>query len=532
MTSRVVLAVALLSVAATVSGQQPAARWWSHVAFLASDDMQGRDTGSPEHRKAAEYVAEQFKRAGLEPGGTKGYFQPVRFRSRRINEAQSRFDLITKSRDRTGMLVQTDDAVALGDEATFSMRIEPAPSVEAMLVFAGYGLQVPEVKHDDLAGFDLKGKIVVLLTGGPSHIPGPLLAHYQSTRWEYLRKTGAVGVISIQNPKGQDIPWDRSKLSRFMPAVAIADPSLDETFGQQVAITFNPARAERLFVGSGHTFAEMLALSNDGKVLPRFALPSWARIKVSITASQIESDNVIGVLRGTDPALRNEYVAISAHLDHVGVGEPINGDTIYNGAMDNASGVATLIETAAAAAARGGFKRSIVFAAVTAEEKGLLGARYFANRIPMQAGTIVANLNTDMFLPLFPLKSLVVQGLEESDLANDLKKVARPLAIEVLSDPEPERNAFTRSDQYSFIKTGVPALSLKVGFVKDSEEHQMVKRWRTERYHAPSDDLDQPVDRKAAEDFGKVYLALVAEVANRPTRPAWNQDSFFKRFAK
>ena len=188
--------------------------------------------------------------------------------------------------------------------------------------------------------------------------------------------------------------------------------------------------------------------------------------------------------------LKNEYVVISAHLDHVGVGEPINGDAIYNGAMDNASGIATLLETAAAAAAAGGYKRSLVFAAVTAEEKGLLGSRYFANRIPMSGGKVVANLNTDMFLPLFPLKSLVVQGLEESDLADDLKRVGAAAGIEVLSDPEPERNAFVRSDQYSFIKTGVPALSLKVGFTKDSPEHEMVKRWRTERYHAPSDDLD------------------------------------------
>ena len=268
MTPRVVLAIALLNATATVSAQHPAGRWWSHVEFLASDAMKGRDTGTAEHRKAADYVADQFKRAGLEPGGTKGYFQPVGFRSRRINEEQSSLALV-----RSGAAAEP---VVLGDDATFSMRIEPAPSVEAPLVFAGYGLQVPEVKHDDLAGLDLNGKIVVLLTGGPSHIPGPLLAHYQSTRWDYMKKSGAVGVISIQNPKGQDIPWDRSKLSRFMPAVAIADASLDETFGQQVAITFNPARAEKLFTGSGHTFAEILALSNDGKVLPRFVLPSRA----------------------------------------------------------------------------------------------------------------------------------------------------------------------------------------------------------------------------------------------------------------
>lgn len=518
--------LAILSISTTMlaAQPQPAAKWWSHIEFLANDGMNGRDTGSPEHRRAAEYIAAEFKRAGLEPGGTNGYFQSIRFRSRRIVEAKSSLQLV-----RPGGAVEN---VELGEEATFSMRIEPAPSVEAPIVFAGYGLQVPESKHDDLAGLDLKGKIVLLLTGGPSNIPGPLLAHYQSIRWEYLKKAGAIGVFAIQNPKGQDIPWDRSKLSRFMPALAIADPALDETLGQQTAVTINPANAERFFTGSGHTFKELLALSNDGKALPRFAIPATARVKVAIDAKTIDSDNVIGILRGSDPELRAEYVVVSAHLDHVGVGEPINGDRIYNGAMDNASGIATLIETAAGAAARGGLKRSIVFAAVTAEEKGLLGSRYFANRPTLTSGTIVANLNTDMFLPLFPLKSLVVQGLEESDLADDLKRVARPLAIEVLSDPEPERNAFIRSDQYSFIKTGVPALSLKVGFVKGSPEHQIVLKWRSERYHAPSDDLAQPINRQAAEDFGKVYLALVQAVANRATRPQWNGESFFKRFAK
>jgi hypothetical protein len=522
--SRLILATLFLSTAVASTAQEPAPRWWAHVSFLATDAMAGRDTGSPEHRTAAEYIAAEFKKAGLEPGGTNGYFQPIRFRSRRIVEAKSSLAL-----GRPGGAVES---VELGEEATFSMRIEPVPSVEAAIVFAGYGLQVPESKHDDLAGLDLKGKIVLLLTGGPSNIPGPLLAHYQSIRWEYLKKAGAIGVFSIQNPKGQDIPWDRSKLSRFLPALAIADPALDETLGQQVAVTINPARAERFFVGSGHTFKELLAISNDGKVLPRFAIPATARVKVAIEARTIDSDNVIGILRGIDPNLRAEYLVVSAHLDHVGVGEPIGGDRIYNGAMDNASGIATLIETAAGAAARGGLKRSVVFAAVTAEEKGLLGSRYFANRPTLKAGTIVANLNTDMFLPLFPLKSLVVQGLEESDLAEDLKRVARPLAIEVLSDPEPERNAFIRSDQYSFIKRGVPALSLKVGFVKGSPEHQIILRWRTERYHAPSDDLAQPIDRKAAEDFGKVYLAVVEAVADRATRPQWNGDSFFRRFAK
>jgi Zn-dependent M28 family amino/carboxypeptidase len=521
---RAMLMTLIAAATSLTVANEPAARWWAHVSFLADDAMKGRETGSPEHKKAAEYVASEFKRAGLQPGGGKSYLQPVSFRSRRILEDQSSLALV-----RPGGKIEP---VILGDEATFSMRIEPAPSVEAPIVFAGYALQVPEVKHDDLAGLDLKGKLVLHLTGGPSSIPGPLLAHYQSTRWEYLQKSGALGVLSIQNPKGQDIPWDRSKLARFMPSLAIADPALDETRGQQVAVTINPARAEKFFAGAPHTFKELLDLSNAGKVLPRFPIPASARVTVAIDAKAIESDNVIGILPGTDPQLRQEYVVISAHLDHLGVAEQGEGDRIYNGAMDNASGIATLIETAAAMSGKQGLKRSLIFAAVTAEEKGLLGSRYFANRPTVPAATIVANLNTDMFLPLFPLKSLVVQGLEESDLADDLRRVARPLGIEVLSDPEPERNAFTRSDQYSFIKTGVPALSLKVGFTRDSPEHELVRKWRTERYHAPSDDLSQPIDRQAAEDFGTVYAAVVEAVANRATRPAWRNDSFFRRFAR
>ena len=523
---RTIVAFSLLlgSFAVTLSGNDAADRWWAHVAFLADDAMKGRDTGSPEHRKAAEYVAAEFKKAGLKPGGATGYLQPVAFRSRRIVEEKSSIALV-----RAGGVVEP---VVLGDEATISMRIEPAPSVEAPIVFAGYALQVPEVGHDDLAGMDLKGKIVLHLTGGPSNIPGPLLAHYQSTRWEYLQKSGALGVFSIQNPKGQDIPWDRSKLARFLPSLALADPVLDETRGQQVAVTINPARAEKFFTGSGRTFAEILTLSDEGKALPRFAIPASARLTVAIDAKPIESQNVIGILPGTDPKLRAEHVVLSAHLDHLGVTEQGAGDRIFNGAMDNASGIATLIETAAAAASKKGFKRSVAFTAVTAEEKGLLGSRYFASRPTVPVSSIVANLNTDMFLPLFPMKSLVVQGLEESDLAGDLRGVAAPLKIEVLTDPEPERNAFTRSDQYSFIKTGVPSLSLKVGFTRDSPEHELVRKWRTERYHAPSDDLAQPVDRQAAVDFNRVYLAVVEAVANRPTRPAWNKESFFQRFAR
>lgn len=500
----------------------PAQAWWEHIQFLAADKMAGRDTGSAEHHQAAAYVAAAFQRAGLKPAGTKGYLQPVNFVSRRVQEEQCSLALV-----RNGQA----EPLALGDEAVFSMRIAHAPRVEAPLVFIGYGLTIPEAKHDDLAGLELRGKVVVLLTGGPPDISGPLKAHYQSHRWEALKRAGVIGVISIQNPRGQDIPWERSKLARFRPTMALADAGLSGDAGQQLAVTINPARAEKLFTGSGHTFAEILALADAGQPLPRFALPASVRAQVKFESKNLTSQNVVGLLPGTDATLKNEYVVLSAHLDHIGTGQPINGDGIYNGAMDNASGIATLLE-AALDLGKTPLRRSVLFLAVTAEENGLLGSRYFATRPTVPASALVANVNIDMFLPLFPLRSLIVQGLEESNLAEDLRAVGQELQLQILSDPEPERNAFTRSDQYSFIQRGIPSASLKVGFTKGSPEHDIIKRWRTERYHAPSDDLQQPINFQAAADFNRAYLRIVQAVANRNERPHWHQDSFFRRFAR
>jgi hypothetical protein len=521
--------------------RNPAAGWLSHIQYLASDELAGRETGSEGHRRAAEYIAAAFKRAGLKPGGTQGYFQPVKFVSRKIVEEQSSLAIIRNlgtlaaATQHSGVAGSTrnEEPIVLGEEAMFSMGIEHAPRTEAPIVFVGYGLTVPENNYDDLAGLDLRGKVVLLLSGGPSEIPGPLRAHYQNTRWESLKRAGVIGVIGIQNPIGQDIPWERSKLARLRPALSLAEPGFEENAGQQLAVTFNPAKAERLFVDSGHSFAEIMKLAEAGKPLPRFAIPAIVRASVKFEKKIVESQNVAGILTGTDPRLRNEYVVLSAHLDHVGTGEPINGDPIYNGAMDNASGIATLLEAARTfGEKRQSFRRSLVFLAVTAEEHGLRGSKYYAEHPTVPARGIVANINIDMFLPLFPFRSFIVQGLEESNLAEDLQTVARKIGVAVLSDPEPERRAFVRSDQYSFIRQGVPAISLKVGFIKDSPEHEMVKRWRKERYHAPSDDLQQPIDFEAAARFNAAYLQVVAAIANRAERPRWNSSSFFKRFAR
>lgn len=526
MLRRTLVALSIPALFFAAEGKDNGRRWWSHVLFLADDKLEGRNTGSPGHRKAAEYVAGEFERAGLVPAGASGYFQAIRFHSRRTVEEQCSLSLVRGEKI---------EPLHLGEHANISMRTEPPETLHAPIVFAGYALTVPERDYDDLAGLDLKGKAVLYLSGGPSFIPGPLRSHYQSAaeRWKFLERAGVVATLQIQNPRSMDIPWARSTLARFQLSMSLADPALVDTTGQRLSITVNPAHADKFLAGSGHTFEELLALARDGKPLPKFPVPAGIAAKVSFERSEAESQNVVALLPGTDSKLKDEYVVLSAHLDHVGVGKPINGDTIYNGAMDNASGIASLLEIATALQeSRKRFRRSLLFLAVTGEEKGLLGSKYFAAHPTVKPGSIVANLNLDMFLPLFPLRILTAYGLEESDLGDQLRMVAGPLGIRVQSDLEPERNIFIRSDQYNFIRRGVPALAFKVGYEKGSPEEATAKKWLRERYHAPADDVQQPVDLTAAADFNKVILLLAQAVADRNERPTWNSTSFFRRFSK
>jgi Zn-dependent M28 family amino/carboxypeptidase len=499
-------------------------RWWTHVTTLADDSFEGRQTGSDGYRKAAAYVAAQFERLGLKPAGTKGYFQTVEFTRRRILEDQSQVALVRGGQE---------DVLRLGQDVSITLRAELTPSVEAPMVFAGYGISAPDAGYDDLAGLDLKGKVAVFITGTPASITGATAAHYQnwSVRWATLNAGGAIGALSIPNPKTAEQPWAQTAPSRLNPVMTLVDPRFNDLAGMKVNASVNPASAERLFAGSGRTFAGVLALASDRKPLPTFTLPSTLRARVTLESSSIGSDNVAALLPGSDPALAREHVVLSAHLDHVGIGAAVNGDRIYNGAMDNASGIATLIEVArqlSTAAVQP--KRSVLFVAVTAEEHGLLGSRYFAGDPTVPKTSIVADINMDMFLPLFPMTSVMVLGLDESDLGDRLREVAAQSGIAVKADSQPERNRFTRSDQYSFIRQGVPALALKVGFEPGSPEAAIDARWTKERYHQPSDDLRQPLDLGAAVTFTRLVAALSVSVANHSARPQWKASSFFKRF--
>jgi len=501
--------------------------WWAYVKVLAADNMEGRETGSDSLRRAEAYVVEQLKQAGLQPAGVNGFYQPVKFRSRQIVEKDSTLALVHDGKV---------TSLTLGEDAILSSRVDLAPHVEAPLVFVGYGLTVPEQNYDDLAGLDLSGKIAVIVNGSPSSIPGPLSAHHQSTaeRWKPFHKAGAIGIISLPNPASMDIPWSRIALNRTHVTMTLADPHFDDTVGEKFSATFNPAHADQLFAGSGHTLAEITALAKERQPLPHFPLAVSIKATAKLETKEVESANVVAKLPGSDPELKNEYVVLSAHIDHIGIGEPINGDRIYNGAMDNASGSAVLLDVAASLKKSGEhFKRSLLFVFVTGEEKGLLGSRYFTAYPTVDPKSMVADINIDMFLPIVPLKILTVHGLAESDLGDDARQVAEARGIHAQADPQPQRNVFIRSDQYNFIRHGIPALMMDVAPDPNSpEQKQLYRDWLTNRYHAPSDDLDQPVDLSAAAQYEEVIRGLMISVADGASRPQWKPDSFFRRFAE
>jgi Zn-dependent M28 family amino/carboxypeptidase len=499
--------------------------WWDYVKVLAADNMEGRETGSAGLQKAEAYVVEQLKRGGLQPAGANGFYQPVQFVSRQIVDKESSAVLIRNGKR---------EPLNLGEDAIFVTRVNLAPEVEAPLVFVGYGLDIPEGNYNDLSGLDLKGKVAVLFSGSPAEIPGPLASHYQTAkeRWKPLAEAGAVGIIYLPNPAMMDIPWSRITLNRAHPSMDLADPEFDETRGEKLAMFFNPAHADKLFEGSGHTFQEIAALGKERKPLPHFDLPASIKAVTKVNRKTLQSDNIVAKLPGSDPQLKNEYVVLSAHIDHIGIGEPINGDRIYNGAMDNASGTAVLLDVASSLKKHPeNLKRSLLFVFVTGEEKGLLGSKYFAVHPTVDPKSMVADINIDMFLPLVPLKKLTVYGLEESDLGDMAREVAQARGIEVQPDPEPLRNIFIRSDQYNFIVHGIPALAMGVA-PTTPEQKQIYKDWLTHRYHAPSDDLQQPVNLSAAAGYEEVIRGLMVKAADDNQRPQWKSNSFFRRYAQ
>ncbi|HEX4748376.1 MAG TPA: M28 family peptidase [Bryobacteraceae bacterium] len=523
----------------TPADQAAGQQWWDQIKVLASDNMEGRLTGSEGYIRAAKYVTSQFDAARLQPAGVDGWYQPVKFDVTRVLPAQSSLALVVNGETQP---------LSIGKDAVLSARGTQPKSVTAPLMFIGYGLHLPEAHYDDFNSPEvpwsaLKGKIVVYINGGPADLPMALKSFARTSPLQKaLADAGALGAITIPTPKSMDFGWDRVASSSTQPGMRLAATPADEAIARRhpaladqrkplFSAQFNPAEAEKLFAGSGHTFAELLALADAQKPLPHFDLKKTLTATVVTENTTVESPNIVAKLEGSDPVLKNEYVIVSAHLDHLGIGAPINGRTIYNGAMDDASGVASVIEIAKSFAANPVRpKRSMLFLVFTAEEKGLLGSKFFAGHPTVPESSIVADLNMDMFMPLFPLKKLNVQGLQESTLAEDARAVGAEHHIEIAVDPEPDRNSFIRTDQYSFVLAGIPALAMKFGWTAGSPEYKAWRQWLAQRYHSTEDNLSQPVDTAAAAQFNSFLADLARRVANDLNRPHYLSSSFFHRF--
>ena len=285
-------------------------RAWQDVKILADDNMEGRRSGSEGHHRAARFVAGEFRKAGLKPGGDDGFLQSVALEMRLINESASSLTLVTHGNSRP---------LKFGDDAGINLRGNFVHDVDAPLVFVGHGLRLPEYGVDDLAGLDLNGKIVVAFSTAPTNVPGAVGAHFGSAaeRWKVYRAAGAVGTLFIANPYTMDLPWERAILQRLEPFMVLRGD--DQYTGQKIGVMLNPDRFPLLLEGTPHKAEDILALLKEGKSLPHFDLPSRLKAVVDVKVSQIASENVIGILPGSDPKLRDEFVVLSGHLDHLGV---------------------------------------------------------------------------------------------------------------------------------------------------------------------------------------------------------------------
>jgi len=524
-----------LAGAADIAPQIDPQRLQAHVEFLASDLLEGRAAGSRGYDIAARYVASQLQQLGARPAGDKGtWFQIVP-----LIEAAAVIPGGSVKLERNGQvteLVNTEDFLP---RPYFSA---PTVEVTAPVVFVGHGIQAPELGYDDFAGLDIKGKIAVTLSGAPPNFPHSQRAHYSasSNKIRTLAGRGAVGWVIVDTPIDEKrVPWERQVLLSWTPAMRWLDRA-DQPFEAfpDLKVRFSLSRkgAVKLFAGAPATLEQVFEKSEAGKA-QGFDLPVTATMGAKNTIGRTSSMNVVGLIEGSDAQLKNEYVVFTAHLDHIGKGAPVNGDSIYNGAFDNASGTAVMLEMARYFASLPTKpRRSLLFLSVTAEEKGLLGSDYFARQPTVPAGSIVANINMDMPVALTELSDFVAFGAEHSSLGAVAQSAALAEKMTLSPDPMPEEVVFVRSDQYSFVKQGIPALDLDVGSksrVAGVDAKALVSEWRRTRYHMPGDDLSQQINYPTLAALGRVNARIGLEVANAQTRPTWNRGDFFgEHFAK
>ncbi|HEY9144537.1 MAG TPA: M28 family metallopeptidase [Arenimonas sp.] len=499
------------------------------VAFLADDLLEGRAAGTRGYDLAALYVANRYRAIGLEPAGDDGsYLQAVPLLEGRRESEGASFSL-SRDGERIDFAFQDDFLPGVNYNAA-------SHAVTAPLVFVGQAVHAPELDHDDFGGVDVRGKIAVYFSGAPADFPDTQRAFHASGRQKLitLADRGAVGAVQIGNPVDEaKYPWARGARNWAMPGMRLLGPDgqpVDAFPALRATASLGVHAARRLFEGAEMDADEVFARREAG-TLEAFDLPGQASLAGRTTLARVTSHNVVGRLSGTDAALASEHIVYTAHLDHVGRGAEVDGDDIYNGAFDNALGTAVMLEAATELVATPAPKRTLLFVALTAEERGLLGAEHFASN-PGVEGTLVANINMDMPVFLADVSDVVPIGIEHSSLENDVRAAAEVLGIGLTADPKPEEVVFVRSDQYAFVRKGIPAVYLDAGIKArspDVDALALYEDFLTGHYHQPSDETSLPIHYPSAARLAMLNAAIGRRVGDADQKPSWKEGDFFGR---
>ncbi len=498
----------------------------AHVKFLSSDLLEGRGVGERGGFLTEEYLASQFDLAGARPAGDKGTF----FQAVPLLGVTTRPEAYLEAvKEKSLRLAWIKDFVGV------TQRQTELEQFDAEAFFVGHGITAPEFRWNDYAGTDVKGKVVVMFTNEPSSedpafFGGPGLTYYG--RWTYkfeqAARQGAVAAVLIHTTPTAGYGWDvvrnswgredaQVRLPAGSPALAFSGWLTQEAGDQLLAL-------------SGRSVKEMLKLAGTRGFKP---IPLGIRLKGRVPAKirSIQTSNVVAVVEGSDAALRQEAVAFTAHWDHLGIGPPAGGDSIYNGAVDNATGCAIILELARAwAALNPRPRRSALFLAVTAEEAGLRGAQHYVSNPVFPVGRTSAVLNFDSFLPLGRTLDVVVNGAERTTLWPAVQEAARRFGLKIMPDPNPAQGSYFRSDHFPFAQAGVPAFSVKMGtdYIGSTEATKAAQREFGQRhYHRPSDEFRQDWDFSGLAEIARFGFLIALNAANRDDLPTWNAGDEF-----
>ena len=509
----------------------------AHIRFLADSLLAGRAPGTPGYDIAARYVATEFEGMGLHSAVSGNWFQPVPLEKAVTDEAASSLTLTVNGKEQR--LTDAKDYILSTwfSSPAGKANTKAESDVEAPVVFVGFGVTAPDQKYDDYADVDVRGKIIATIYGAPASFPSTERAYYSDgvIKAKNAVAHGAVGVISIMLPED----WKRYPWQWLVPQIQMGEMHWLDKKGVPhdffPELRGNALLSEQgqkiLFDGSPKSVDQIFATAKAGK--PQgFALPVTAHIHTVATQSVIESPNIVAEIRGSDPKLRDQYIVYTAHVDHLGICPAIQGDNVCHGALDNASGASTLLEIARAyASLPQPPRRSILFVIVTGEEMGLLGSDYYAHYPTVPLKSIVANVNIDGAPgSYYAMKDVVALGAEHSTLADEVATAAKEMGYDVSPDPMPEEVSFIRSDQYSFVLQGVPAVDVEDGVhATDPKVNglEVIKKWLVTRYHTPLDNMDQPIDFDSAAKGAVMNFLVGYQIAQHEAAPRWNKGDFF-----